>query len=125
MSNTLSVEEGNKLIAEFMGISVFERYGDVRTYPSGSTVSKRVQYHKSWDWLMPIVEKIEKEHQAEFIIASQVEEKDGEVTWYQDAAINLWTDEGQRYFETSSSSKIQSVWDIIIQFIQWHNQNKK
>lgn len=46
--------EGNKLIAEFMCWD--------RTEPTNSTLFeqsiKHTQYHRSWDWLMPVVEKI-------------------------------------------------------------------
>ena len=42
----------NKLIAEFMGVD----YVDIDTYLESN---KELQYHASWDWLMPVVEKIE------------------------------------------------------------------
>ena len=40
----------NKLIAEFMGYEVHPTYEDERY---------DLHYHTSWDWLMPVVEKIE------------------------------------------------------------------
>ena len=40
----------NKLIAEFMGYEVHPVYEDER---------HDLQYHTSWDWLMPVVEKID------------------------------------------------------------------
>jgi len=42
MKQTFDVEEGNKLIAEFMGGV---------TYPE-------LRYHFSWGWLMPVIRKI-------------------------------------------------------------------
>ena len=36
----------NKLIAEFMGKEIYQKY-------------HKSNYHTSWDWLMPVVEKIE------------------------------------------------------------------
>ena len=48
--------ENNKLIAEFMGISI----GEYTTYPEESPTQYAVedtQYHTSWDWLMPVIEK--------------------------------------------------------------------
>ncbi len=47
-----NIEENNKLIAEFMNVDhvdidqAYEDYGELK-------------YHTSWDWLMPVVEKIE------------------------------------------------------------------
>jgi hypothetical protein len=40
----------NKLIAEFMGVD----YVDIDTYLENN---KELQYHTSWDWLMPVVQK--------------------------------------------------------------------
>ena len=66
MNNTVSelnAEAGNKLIAEFMEL----KYRWVE-YPNRQLSRWEVdrgsywtviEYHSSWDWLMPIVEKIE------------------------------------------------------------------
>ena len=53
----------NKLIAEFMGLSIKEGvcyYTDVDDmFPMGIEVEEPyLPYHTSWDWLMPVVEKI-------------------------------------------------------------------
>ena len=54
----------NKLIAEFMGMT----YGDpnddsvmIQMTSQGNEVVpiESMKYHTSWDWLMPVVEKIE------------------------------------------------------------------
>ena len=52
----------NKLIAEFMGMT----YGDpndnsVMTQGSEVIPIESMEYHKSWDWLKPVVDKIETE----------------------------------------------------------------
>tara|TARA_R100001463_G_scaffold14688_2_gene38488 strand:- start:449 stop:730 length:282 start_codon:yes stop_codon:yes gene_type:complete len=46
----MNTTENNKLIAEFMGVG----YVDIDTYLENS---KELQYHNSWDWLMPVVNK--------------------------------------------------------------------
>jgi len=56
--------KNNKLIAEFMGVNVIT-LDDVRKnkdpYHSSSDgyLKDDLKYHSSWDWLMPVVEKIE------------------------------------------------------------------
>ena len=44
----------NKIIAEFMGV-----YSDENGYDYSKIGNKGINYHKSWDWLMPVVQKIE------------------------------------------------------------------
>ncbi len=56
----------NKLIAEFMGLSIKEGvcyYTDVDDmFPMGIEVEEPyLPYHTSWDWLIPVVQKIEEE----------------------------------------------------------------
>ena len=56
----------NKLIAEFMGLSIKEGvcyYTDADDmFPMGIEVEEPyLPYDKSWDWLMPVVNKIERE----------------------------------------------------------------
>ena len=48
------MEKNNKLIAEFMGV-----YSKENGYDYTKIGNKGVSYHKSWDWLMPVIEKIE------------------------------------------------------------------
>lgn len=55
--------EDNKLIAEFMGLSIKEGvcyYTDVDDmFPMGIEVEEPyLPYHTSWDWLMPVLKKI-------------------------------------------------------------------
>ena len=52
----------NKLIAEFMGCThPFNDIHDATLYKveQGTFELDELEYHTSWDWLMPVVEKIE------------------------------------------------------------------
>jgi len=58
--------EGNKLIAEFMELYLIKG----QKYPFGHPVTKvnfkEARYHYSWDWLMPVVEKISNIHYPDY-----------------------------------------------------------
>ncbi len=58
--------EGNKLISDFMDLS----RTDQNKYPFGQPITgvnfREAKYHTSWDWLMPVVEKIESIEEAPF-----------------------------------------------------------
>ena len=52
----------NKLIAEFMGIESFK--DSLASLHQGKIsvdvdLYEQAQYHNSWDWLMPVLEKVE------------------------------------------------------------------
>lgn len=59
----MTIEEGNKIIAEFMGIPKCDRCGgdDCGKYKFGPGIyyyPKEMNYSTSFDWLMPVVHKI-------------------------------------------------------------------
>ena len=61
------MEKTNKLIAEFMGMTYYIPNDDslmVEKAPIGSfiTPTESLKYHESWDWLMPVVQKIGDEY---------------------------------------------------------------
>ena len=105
--------EGNKLIAEFMGKSI---------YPVGGTKEYKkwkgefcdyslfqIEYHSSWDWLMPACYKWDnlfKETPLEYPKAMEYEE-------LCDALDNAVS----RY-------EIMPVFSQLVENIKWYNQNK-
>lgn len=65
MTQQLSIEEGNKLIAEFMGGKCIYDAPEgwiksVQDLPNGTDrfELKEGKYHKSFDWLIPVEKKI-------------------------------------------------------------------
>jgi len=52
--------DNNKLIAEFMGM----KYSDERSFNDGKwthSIRSLGKFRTSWDWLMPVVQKIEQD----------------------------------------------------------------
>ncbi len=102
--------EGNKLIAEFMKFVRGEDsyYGGMKDATGKSTFQCWVRpdghkithlyYDTSWDWLMPVVEKI------------------GSLS-YNDSN-NKFQPSVERFLEND----IESIWRQIVIFITWYNQ---
>ena len=57
----MNIQEANKLIAEFMGLVVSDR--DNYTSELHTNVDADLNYHTSWDWLMPVIVKLKQEVQ--------------------------------------------------------------
>ena len=70
----MNTMENNKLIAEFMGYPKIANDEDKRDY-----LEDCVKYHESWDWLMPVAEKI-KDGAYNGIILEKVDEIDFRLT---------------------------------------------
>lgn len=121
---TDEILEGNKLIAEFMGMQ-YKQNCDDRFVAQRTVKGKQkwvilkfiaLQYHCNWSWLMPVVEKIEGLG-VEFTIRRNFIELQGFV---------LDKMETYRWNGGSTSeSKLISAWHGVVQFIKYYNSNKK
>lgn len=111
----------NELIAEFMGILKVssKKYLNSPTYCHpvwGDTDKTGLHYHSSWDWLMPVVEKISKDY--DFTIKYYY----GECTAY----VNKQNLEGLEICSYGNfDPSIVNVHKTVLDFIKWHNKNNK
>jgi hypothetical protein len=173
----MSIEEGNKLIAEFMGYKYFEanvhdtnggrmdnvyskvpieieEYDECKFFkelpnpdykkdkpekwnPDFGLLSWQtlnhdqflygvLQYHTSWDWLMPVVEKIENSKHSnygekiKFFVFSMAQ-------FHCSIIGHTGIRQPGCYYQTpygyEPPSKIMAVWEAVIGFIQWYNSN--
>lgn len=92
--------EENKEIFDFMGC-VHSNNEEIDKWEM-----EKLKYHTSWDWLMPVVEKIEYEANVTICRQSCHIEND-------DILI-------ERYGDT----KIESIYLAVVAFIKWHNEQK-
>jgi len=104
--------EGNKLIAKFMGKDDKHRF-------LFDHLNTKALYHISWDWLMPVVEKIEGLYDGEYFfdicgrrstISVMVNHN------IHDSATIV------EFHSRNSSSKMEAIWLSIVEFIKKHNE---
>ena len=85
----------NKLIAEFMGGVMHEGLMSLPNDNNLYNIDCQLHYHTSWDWLMPVVEKI---------------------MWDNDIEDNQCTN----IAEALCDAKIDRVYDAVVEFIKEH-----
>lgn len=93
--------EGNKLIAEFMGYVVLEAGYRSKDLERNELQIDDLKYQKSWDCLMPVVEKIEK-----YVCKYNLKER------FCMGMLSILT-------------PIEDVYKEVIEFIKWYNKNNK
>ena len=102
--------EGNKLIAEFMGLlSGKPQYPF--TKPNESVNYRVSQYHTSWDWLMPVVKNI----------ADLMLNKD----WEDDKPLNEAIARWRPIANELEKINLENVWYCVVKFITWYNNQSK
>lgn len=102
----------NCLIAEFMGGTKGRslKEGVFYYFPNHipSYLISELKYNSQWDWLMPVVEQIEK-----FGITVVIDGNN--CYWYEPGKIN----QGMAGY---SKSKIDAVWIAVVKYIEWFNK---
>lgn len=117
MADKKEIENGNRLIAEFMGAKFSEHRG--MTFidglkPYGQQTPMGLKYHISWDWLMKVFEKIN-ENPSEYDIS--IEARGCWLTFIHEGRV-----------EKAMVDKfplIECVWLMVVAFITWYNTQSK
>ena len=127
----MNTTEKNKLIAEFLQVDknengTFElpQYGTIRLNGDFKTefTAENLQYHKDWNWLMEVVEKIEN---LKFYpknstcigfdsFGIEINKNRCDITRYGDFTHLLLQGQGKK--------RIESVYNACVDFIKWYNQ---
>lgn len=100
-----TIEEKNRMIAEFMGfvkddenLYLIDDYRLRGESEYQATYVSEMEFHTSWDWLMPVVEEIDHlEYESERL---------------------------DNIDEAIKTRQIGSVHQAVVEFIEWHNENK-
>ena len=98
-----NINMDNILIAEFMGVSI----GDIPR--STQYTVEDLQYHTSWDWIMPVIDKIE-------AMGCEVVHRVGDCIVYK-------IDEKENYrciIDMQGLNKLESTYKAVVEFIKNH-----
>lgn len=121
--------EGNKLIAEFMGAEVLSPKTKFTYYDFGDNWSETnsyvfqqkihdnmLKYHSSWDWLIPIIDKIELIEDSKYVVQIAADR----------CTIFEWNDSENivKFNVMHTGEKITATYKCIIEFIKWYNNGK-
>lgn len=109
---TTKITEGNKLIAEFMGYQINIGYNKQGVLFAGQHINaNKLLYHSSWDWLMPVVEKIESLNFTTSI-------------YHLPKTLNTVKifSGGADVVGKNGETKMEAVYKAVIEFIKWYNQ---
>ena len=111
----MNTQENNKLIAEFMGITPNEE-GVYRISKHEGYSECHLSYHKEWNWLMPVVDKIESIDEDGFSYSIQVE--------YHSVVIWKHSDrfDSKRIIEVNGESKRSTTYNAVVEFINQFNK---
>lgn len=107
--------ENNTLIAEFMGWDSKGTYSFLHKDTQVINVSS-LCYHSSWDWLMTVVDKIESLDECSYKIHLS----------YAIGFINDHSLHGNpNIIRGIGSTRIETAYNLVINFIKWYNQQSK
>ena len=115
----MNTTESNKLIAEFMGFKlrpdIAEDWYIHTNRPAHAMRLRDAKYHASWDWLMPVVEKIERMECDVLVMYGLPSKYQADIS---DVSKKYRT---KTYY---SPSRIEATYRAVVEFIQWYNENQ-
>lgn len=124
-----TVLEGNQLIAEFMGVkkNVYNEDQYISAdFPGAVCVDTwNLKYHSSWDWLMPVVEKINglklKSTSGKFMVTCEICPRHtsfGRTNWFPGEGCTLVN-------RCNGQSMLENTYLACLDFIKWYNTQSK
>lgn len=123
MSNP-EIIDNNRMIAEFMGLNpvkVFGRYSVSKDHCTSVEDTEEAamagfaniaKYHISWDWLMPVVEKIGSKTGCELVTGY-------EYSYWNKFGENCLKKEFKGY-----GSGVSEIYEAVVEFLEWYNKQE-
>jgi hypothetical protein len=110
----MNTTENNKLIAEFLGQNKmpyeFPQFGYIKTNGDWNDTffDNQLKFHKDWNWLMEVVEKIESLcNNRGFEISSRF--------------VHIRVNNNLTISSGVCSNRIEAVYNACVEFIKWYN----
>lgn len=114
--------EGNKLIAAFIGA---KWNGEYFEYEKGYRMRPdELCYHTSFDWLMPVVEKINNSMVGEMWFRTIIAPTQCDISVYAHGGMSVPMRQ-PRIHVGAKDKMIDAVYECVVKFIQWYNQQTK
>ena len=130
------IQENNRLIAQFMGFTIEKNLGyydnemlmgqNVYDQQNGNCFDELL-FNTSWDWLMPVVEKIREEGAEISISYRQGIHPTGCYTYCRlnkSTFSNSWGVHKNAKGNRTMTMK-EAVYNSVVEFIKWYNENKE
>lgn len=121
----MEIIEGNKLIAEYMESTFKSEYKIVNfsvrptiNIQANSFCEDELEYHKSWDWLMPVIEKI-----GNHTFDDVNEGEEPETAFLRTFHGNMTRI--NRFPLHQAETQIESTWKAVVEFIEFLNEDIK
>lgn len=109
--NQDEILENNKLIADFMDVKIGVEQYSWRIGCQEPLQEKHLNYHASWGWIMPVIERIETMDYG-FKMCRKV--------------IEVYIDSTKAVlFKVKKENRMASAYTAIIQFVKWYNELNK
>ena len=109
----MKTTENNQLIAEFMGCAS-QLHLTEHPITGEYTDPNEFEYHNSWDWIMPVIEKIECISNFDVRIFLKRCTIDGCLPYKEFGSM----------IEGIGKTKLEAVYNAVIEFINWYNKQK-
>jgi hypothetical protein len=107
----MNTTESNKLLAEFLGMELTTDGISQLYYTEDRSLRQIPKFQTDWNWLMQVVQKIESLGNDILITTNYIQ---------------IGFDEGEQFIVVEEVNvKIEAVYQAVLEFVKWYNEQKK